>query len=267
MTDPFDADRGVPQLRRTPSRLPGVLAALSLGIIAATIAVVSVSLFRASSSSAPVPEGFDVRGAVTTTVPTPATGVDAAPEPVATPDAAELPESRAVSGTPVPITSGRLDDVAARTATGPVPVRLVVPAIGVDAEIVPVGYAEGEMEIPPTADTVGWYEYGPRPGDAGSSVLAAHVAWQRVRGAFWDLRDLPPGAEFEVRFADGTSRWFRTVALEVYGKDELPAADLFRRSGNAELTLITCGGAFNPSLGVYDSNVVATAVEIERPVE
>ena len=272
MTDPFDADRGAPQLRRTPSRLPMVLAAVSLGIIVATIAVVAIALMGSSSAPAPVAEAFDIRPAApTTTVPAvPTTEVETAPAPAPASDPADLadeetPAGSPLSGTPVPITSGRLDDVAART--GPIPVRLIIPAIGVDAEILPVGYADGEMEIPPTADTVGWYEYGPRPGEPGSSVLAAHVAWQRVQGAFWELHELPPGAEFEVRFDDGSIRRFRTVALETYDKEELPAADLFRRSGDAELTLITCGGAFNPSLGSYDSNVVATAVEIDRPMQ
>jgi hypothetical protein len=62
-------------------------------------------------------------------------------------------------------------------------------------------------------------------------------------------------------------RRFRAVALTSFAKSELPADDIFRRSGDPVVTLITCGGAFNPSIGRYEDNVVAYAVEVDRPVE
>jgi sortase (surface protein transpeptidase) len=181
-------------------------------------------------------------------------------------DAAAETSPPAGGATEVPVTSGRLEDVADRH-DGAAPVKLVVPALGVDAEIVPVGYRNGEMDVPPSAGLVAWYEHGPAPGEAGSAVLAGHVAWNGRRGVFWDLRDLPPGAEFEVRFDDDSVRRFRAVTLTSFGKTELPGDEIFRRTGEPELTLITCGGAFNPSIGRYEDNVVVTAIEIDRPMQ
>jgi sortase (surface protein transpeptidase) len=160
----------------------------------------------------------------------------------------------------VPVTSGRLSDIAA--GDDRVPVRLRIPDLGVDAPIAPVGYQAGEMEVPPSADVVGWYRYGPAPGDEGSAVLAAHVDWGGRAGVFFDLRNLPAGAEFEVEFADGRISRFRSVRLTSYDKDELPVDSIFARSGDPVVTLITCGGAFNPSLRSYEDNVVVYAVPI-----
>lgn len=150
---------------------------------------------------------------------------------------------------------------------GAPPVRLRLPSLGIDAPVLPVGYDAGEMEIPSRADTVGWYRYGPAPGEAGSAVLAAHVAWRGQRGAFGDLRLAAPGALVDVEFADGAVRRFRVVALASYDKQELPVTEIFRRDGAPTLTLITCGGAFNPSLRSYEDNVVAYAVPVEEAFE
>ena len=67
-----------------------------------------------------------------------------------------------------------------------VPVSISVPAAGVVAPILPVGLKpSGEMEVPADVSTVGWYDpiegAGVIPGEAGTAVLAGHVA-SRVQG-------------------------------------------------------------------------------------
>jgi LPXTG-site transpeptidase (sortase) family protein len=197
-------------------------------------------------SSAPVPSASGEAG-------------PAGPVPAASPDVPGPPAATAPS---VPVTSARFDDLA--PSVGPSPVGLRIPAIGVDAPIVPVGYEGDEMEVPATAADVGWFRYGPAPGHPGSSVLAAHVAWRGEAGVFFDLADLPSGSTIEVQFDDGSTKTFQTVALTSYDKQDLPVAEIFRRDGPPVLTLITCGGAFNPSLRSYEDNVVAYAVEVSE---
>lgn len=144
----------------------------------------------------------------------------------------------------------------------PAPDRIRIPAIGVDAGVVPVGVApNGEMEVPPSISQVAWYRHGPLPGDPGSAVLAAHVDFDGRPGAFRRLAELAPGDL--VLVATGSS-WaaFRVVGRTTYPKAELPTAELFRRTGEAVLTLVTCGGGFNPSLRSYDSNVVVLATPV-----
>src|SRR5690606_25171463 len=91
------------------------------------------------------------------------------------------------------------------------PVRVRVPAIGLDAAVVSVGLqGDGQMEVPEASD-VGWYRLGPPPGADGSAVLAAHVDFAGERGAFFDLRSVPVGAEVFVDGDDTTRRFVVTM--------------------------------------------------------
>jgi sortase (surface protein transpeptidase) len=143
----------------------------------------------------------------------------------------------------------------------PTPVRLGIPAIGVEADIVPVGLTDdGSMEIP-GATEAGWYRLGSRPGAAaGSAVVAAHIDHEDQRGVFYDLRSLEPGAEVTVTDRSlGVHRFVVTERFQV-DKDELPVEELFRTDGPAVLTLVTCGGAFDTGSLRYSDNIVVRAV-------
>ena len=141
----------------------------------------------------------------------------------------------------------------------PAPATLDLRALDVaGAPVVPVGVEpDGDMEIPGVTE-VGWYRHGPRPGDGGSAVLAAHVAYDGVDGVFRHLDDLEPGDEVVVGFVDGAMRRFTVEAVARYPKSELPDV-LFARRGDARLVLITCGGTFDTATGRYEDNVVAYA--------
>jgi len=140
------------------------------------------------------------------------------------------------------------------------PVAISIPSLGItNATISAVGVEDnGEMEVPGPLD-VGWYEYGVSPGQPGAAVLAAHVAYDGVDGVFVNLTDLQPGAEIIVEFESGDSQSFRVDRLDQYEKSELPDDELFSRTGESKLVLITCGGDFQSAVRSYSDNVVATA--------
>jgi LPXTG-site transpeptidase (sortase) family protein len=149
-------------------------------------------------------------------------------------------------------------------ASGPLPVALSLPALGVeDAPIDAVGVEpNGEMEIP-EARRVGWYEHGARPGGPGSTVLAAHIAADGVDGVFRYLADAEVGTELLLRMDDGSQARYRIAEISQYAKQDLPVERVFARSGDPVITLVTCGGTFQPSLRSYQDNVVAYAVPVE----
>jgi LPXTG-site transpeptidase (sortase) family protein len=142
-----------------------------------------------------------------------------------------------------------------------VPVSIAIPSLAVDAPIVPVGIEDdGAMEIPGAVEA-GWYRFGPRPGaPTGSAVLAGHVDHKKTPGVFLELRRLDVGAEVSVVDDGGTVHRFVVTERFQVDKDELPAADLFRRDGDPVLTLITCGGAFDRRARSYEDNIVIRAV-------
>ncbi|CAN5505877.1 hypothetical protein BH10ACT1_BH10ACT1_11650 [soil metagenome] len=159
---------------------------------------------------------------------------------------------------PAVTTTTELPSPTSTAPTGIEPTRLRVPSLGIDAPIVPVGLApDRQMEIPPATD-VGWYRLGPRPGDAGSAVLAAHVDYGGRRGAFFDLAGIPVGGEVLVDGPDGTRRFVVTIREQV-AKAEVHLERYFTAEGPERLTLITCGGAFSRSAGHYQDNLIITA--------
>jgi LPXTG-site transpeptidase (sortase) family protein len=119
----------------------------------------------------------------------------------------------------------------------------------------------GQMDVPDNVIEVGWYKFGPSPGEPGSAVLAAHVDLAGPgRGLFYDLGQVEVGDTVVVTYEDGDERSFQVVARSTYPKSELPLDVIFSRSGDPVLTLVTCGGGFSRSTGRYDSNVVVFAI-------
>ncbi len=191
----------------------------------------------------------------------PASGGAELPEPDQRSESADDSGGSALVGRTERLDSALYDPAEHRAPRRPT--GLSIPDLGVDgAAILPVGLEpNGEMEIP-RAEDVGWYELGVAPGEVGSAVLAAHIAYDGVDGVFRRLGRLAGGDEVVVRFDDGSSRRYRVTAVTEYGKDALPP-ELFSRTGPEQLVMITCGGEFNPSLRSYESNVVAVAEPVD----
>ncbi|MEL7210005.1 MAG: class F sortase, partial [Actinomycetota bacterium] len=183
-------------------------------------------------------------------------------------DATETPQAQRLRGLPASPELGEpLPPADGLPEAEPVvrPTALSLPTLGVrDAPVASVGVEpNGEMEIP-DADEVGWYRYGPEPGNDGSAVLAAHIAADGVDGVFRDLERLDPGDPIEVVDDAGDAQPYLIVDVVEYDKQQLPFDAIFARDGAPRLVLITCGGDFNSELRSYDSNTVAYAVPAEE---
>ena len=169
------------------------------------------------------------------------------------------------AGAPAPAlaTPGVTVRDAAPTAAPEVvaPVRVAVPARGLDVPVEPVGTRpDGQMAIPDDVDRAGWYRFGPVPGAPGSAVVAGHVDdVEQGLGAMAALRGTEPGDEVVVTDAAGAVTRWRVVSRESLDKQALPVDVLFRRDGPPRLTLVTCGGPFLPEVGGYRDNVVVVA--------
>lgn len=174
-------------------------------------------------------------------------------------DVTEEPGETSRARVQVPVRDGRLTDNPVDEER-PRPVMIRIGDIGLEAPILSVGVDE-EMQLDvPAADTVGWYEHSSPPGESGATVLAAHVDFGGKPGAFYRLADLRPNDPLEVELADGSIVRYRVVGNTQYDKKELPAEEVFRKTGDTVLQLITCGGEFDPGARSYLANVVVTAL-------
>lgn len=141
----------------------------------------------------------------------------------------------------------------------PAPTTVRIEAIGLEAQVRSVGVDEDNQFDVPEAQTVGWYKHGSAPGETGSTVLAAHVAYAGRPGAFLHLDQVEVGQHLEVELSDGSIARYRVIDNTLYDKTDLPADELFRKEGDEVLRLITCGGTFDPVKRSYRGNVVVTA--------
>jgi sortase (surface protein transpeptidase) len=140
------------------------------------------------------------------------------------------------------------------------PVRLRVPAIGVDSALQGLDLqADGTLQVPADGWPAGWYTGSPTPGEQGPAVLAGHVDWAGSPAVFAALRELQPGAEVAVERANGSVAVFRVTEVVQFAKNAFPTAAVYGNVDHAGLRLITCGGAFDRSARSYVDNLVVFA--------
>ena len=140
------------------------------------------------------------------------------------------------------------------------PLRLLVPRIGIDARIIAVGMtADGAMDAPQHPEEIGWWQFGPRPGMQGNAVLAGHLDWYGVNGVFKRLGELGRKDTVIIRAANGEDRAYAVDWREEYPTDGAPVATVFASLETPALTLITCGGRWNAVARRYDARVVVRA--------
>ncbi|WP_222192942.1 class F sortase [Modestobacter italicus] len=201
-----------------------------------------------------------------------AVGVPVSWELTRPPATAGTPVAQALeaTGPPAPSSSGAAapapavetrDAAPAAVPRAPAPVRVTVPARGVEAPLDPMGVAgDGQMALPGDVGRVGWYRFGPVPGEAGSAVLAGHVDdREQGLGALAPLRTAEAGDEVLVTDDAGTTSRWRVTSRELITKQQLPLDALFSREGPPRLVLVTCGGPFLPEYRSYRDNVVVVA--------
>jgi LPXTG-site transpeptidase (sortase) family protein len=145
------------------------------------------------------------------------------------------------------------------------PVSLTIPLIGVQTRLMYLGLnSDGQLQVPPLSmvSVAGWYTGSPRPGAIGSAIIVGHIDNYKESGVFFRLKTLRRGDRIYVRRADGTLVEFRVTSVQTYLKDHFPTEDVFGPVPDAELRLITCGGAWDPAIHSYLSNIVVYAAEV-----
>jgi LPXTG-site transpeptidase (sortase) family protein len=130
--------------------------------------------------------------------------------------------------------------------------------------VVPVGVDDqGFVEVPEDVNTIGWYRFGPAPGATqGRAVMVGHRdARNQGTGFFAGLPRLSPGDEIIVEHAQGTQTYVVTARTSVK-RSALPL-ELFDRTGDHELVLISCAGTWSPNTG-YSDNVIVLASPVSN---
>ncbi|MGP4092141.1 class F sortase [Streptomyces sp. KR55] len=153
---------------------------------------------------------------------------------------------------------------AAKPLTPALPQRLDIPGLGVQAPVVARGLdAQGAIDPPPydQPGVVGWYAAGVKPGTVGTALMVGHVDTETRPAVFYRISALQPGETVRVVRADGRIAEFTVDDIQVLTRDHFDAQQAYgvRKSGRAELRLITCGGTYDRASRSYTANVVVSA--------
>jgi len=158
------------------------------------------------------------------------------------------------------------DSLASSTATteddGQVaaPSRIRIPAIAVDASMIPLGLRDdGSIDVPTDFAQTGWWVDGPEPGETGPAVILGHVDSRSGPAVFFDLDQLAPGDPIHVDRLDGTTVTYVVDRTEQHDKNAFPTETVYGSTAEPVLRLVTCGGQFDGDRRSYDDNVIVFA--------
>ena len=157
--------------------------------------------------------------------------------------------------------------------------RILIPDYGVDAPVIVLGLdEENRMESPEEPCDVAWYDFTSYPGFGSNAVFSGHVDWFNLGptgckcedpngcggaggAVFWDLKNMVMGDLVEVQLEDGTVYQYEVISRrQVAGSSDF--SGIVSATEKEIVTLITCGGRFDPDKRHYEDRVVIQAERI-----
>ena len=137
------------------------------------------------------------------------------------------------------------------------PKTLTIDPLKVKTNIEQVGLdKKGAMGTPKNEQQVGWYKFGPRPGDVGNAVIDGHTDTKTGPAVFYQLHELKKGDKINIKDESGRNLVFRVKKLVEYGHLDAPLEKIFGASDQRNLNLITCIGTYDENEGTYDNRLV-----------
>ncbi len=164
-----------------------------------------------------------ISGSVDTGTPVPSTPV---PDATMPPIEAEPTEAPVLPDTtPTPPATPEVG--AGECQRGAIPQRLVIAAIGVDAEFEYKEIVDGVMEQPTGPEQVAWYKNTARLGETNNVVVAGHLNWWNVpEGVFYRLQDLQEGDRIDVTGDDGMVYTYEVRSVSQESNLEEPSVEV-----------------------------------------
>jgi LPXTG-site transpeptidase (sortase) family protein len=142
----------------------------------------------------------------------------------------------------------------------PDPVRISIPAIGVNARVIRVGLnPDRTIEVPTNLADTGWFEPGPEPGEQGSAVIVGHLESLAGPGVFDRLRALRVGQMITIGLADGSTVRYVADSMLRVPKSHFPTNRVYAQTKQPTLRLITCAGEMNSATGYHPDNYIVFA--------
>lgn len=138
------------------------------------------------------------------------------------------------------------------------PVRLKIPKIGVDTEVINIGITPtGILDSPKDITYAGLYNLWPIPWEEGSAVIDGHFGWINKKPAvFNNLFKLQKWDEIYFHDKKGNIITFIVNKIKIYNQNEA-TADIFNSNDwKSHLNIITCEGIRDKTKKSYPNRLV-----------
>jgi hypothetical protein len=140
------------------------------------------------------------------------------------------------------------------------PVRISIPAIGINARVIRLGLnPDRTLQTPKQFSDTGWWSGGAKPGARGPAVIVGHVDSYTGPAVFFRLTQLQRGDRIAVRGANGHTVRFVVRRLASFRKARFPTRLVYGLTRRPTLRLVTCSGAFDRATGHYLDNTIVFA--------
>jgi LPXTG-site transpeptidase (sortase) family protein len=116
------------------------------------------------------------------------------------------------------------------------------------------------MDVPKVPTDVAWYTGGARPGQIGNVAIDGHYDTDTGAAAvFYTLKDIHVGDLVQIIDDQNHLYVYSVTKVDSYTNDDFPFTEIFGKSDQAHLYLITCDGIWNRQEHNYSKRAVVTA--------
>jgi hypothetical protein len=154
--------------------------------------------------------------------------------------------------------AARLVPSAAQRSRPAPPFWISIPEAGVESPVDGLGSTRKGLAVPESG-RAGWWDGGPRPGEAGRAVIVGHLDSRGGPDVFARVPKLDRGDAIVVRDQAGESHRYAVVGVTRVRKSRFPTGDVYGAAPRPVLVLVTCGGPWDSARGHYRDNVLVYA--------
>ncbi len=141
-----------------------------------------------------------------------------------------------------------------------VPSQVAIASLAVQAPVGRVGLDRSRhVQVPVEPSQAGWYTGSGMVGQARPTVIVGHVDSVAGPGVFFGLAKVRVGQTVVLRSSGTACARFTVTRVVQVAKSAFPTQQVYAPTVTPQLRLVTCGGAFNPSMGSYHDNVIVFA--------
>ena len=168
------------------------------------------------------------------------------------------------------VAEAEVEVAEAEIPVGVAPLSFQIPDFGVDAPIELGAITDGVMGDPSGPWVIAWYNDLGRLGQGTNVVVSGHVDYYTVGPAvLWSIKEpgLAPGSLISMTGEDGSVfqyavEWSQQFHVATELTPDVIQNDIVNHTGFEALTIVTCGGEFDPSTGSYLSRIIVRANQI-----